>query len=59
VSGGKVFLFSEKEGLCGLDGLDDTVVEQVAGRGDGFILALGKREGESVLWKLSDVRYEQ
>lgn len=59
ISGGRVFLFSEEEGLCGLEGLDDTVVEQVAGRGDGFMVALGRRGGESVLWTIPDVQYER
>jgi hypothetical protein len=56
ISGGKLFLFSEEEGVCGMDGLEDTDIEQLAGRGDGFILALGKRSAASVLWKNLDVR---
>jgi hypothetical protein len=58
ISGGKLFLFSEAEGLCAVEGIEDTELEQVAGDGNGLMLALGKRAGMRVLWQVSDVRYQ-
>jgi hypothetical protein len=58
ISGGKLFLFSEAEGLCAVEGIEDTELEQVAGDGNGLMLALGKRAGMPVLWQVSDVRYQ-
>ncbi len=58
ISGGKLFLFSEAEGLCAVEGMEDTELEQVAGDGNGLMLVLGKRAGMPVLWQVADVRYQ-